>query len=313
MTQASSATAHNQSSSNSLVSIANNRAVTTSTVVAKAFNKQHSHVTRSIQGLLNETGDWGVSNFGDTFVTNAQNGEKYPAYEITRDGFTLLAMGFTGKKALQFKIAYIDAFNKMETELARILKDSRAPYSIGSADILSANEAEEIRMALKAMCDKLPKDKQATFMVKGWSRLKSHFGVNYRQIPRSEYSEALSLVTRYASEWEVLDTPAQDSLKRYDFPKEMLLQKFFCGTEDDGALRLPKLDLRMMGHPKFTSSIAKLLTEMHADGNNVDAPYAEFMAIQSGLRSLESQVASLSFIGSNSGNDVLKMMYRQAI
>jgi phage regulator Rha-like protein len=42
---------------------------------------------------------------------------KDPAYRLTRDGFTLLAMGFTGKRALQFKLAYIDAFNKMEAEL----------------------------------------------------------------------------------------------------------------------------------------------------------------------------------------------------
>ncbi|MPM83829.1 hypothetical protein SDC9_130898 [bioreactor metagenome] len=61
-----------------------------------------------------------LRNFAQVSVeVEAGNGAKgcYPAYRMTRDGFTLLAMGFTGKKALQFKLAYIDAFNRMEAKL----------------------------------------------------------------------------------------------------------------------------------------------------------------------------------------------------
>ena len=58
--------------------------------------------------------------FQKSTYTNEQNGQTYPMYLMNRDGFTLLAMGFTGKKALQFKLAYIDAFNTMEAELNRI-------------------------------------------------------------------------------------------------------------------------------------------------------------------------------------------------
>jgi Rha family phage regulatory protein len=55
-------------------------------------------------------------NFEAVEFTDAK-GEQRPAYRITRDGFTLLAMGFTGKRALAFKLAYIEAFNKMEAAL----------------------------------------------------------------------------------------------------------------------------------------------------------------------------------------------------
>lgn len=60
--------------------------------------------------------DFSQSNFGFAEYTDEQ-GKKRPMYEITRDGFTLLAMGFTGKKAMEFKIKYIEAFNAMEKSI----------------------------------------------------------------------------------------------------------------------------------------------------------------------------------------------------
>lgn len=90
---------------------------TTSNEVAQHFHKQHDDVLRRIRSLLPDTPeDFNVRNFAAVEYTDAK-GERRPAYRLTRDGFTLLAMGFTGKKALAFKLAYIDAFNKMEAEL----------------------------------------------------------------------------------------------------------------------------------------------------------------------------------------------------
>ncbi|NDI85062.1 Rha family transcriptional regulator [Undibacterium crateris] len=295
----------------SIVSITNDRAVTSSNLIAEKFGKRHADVLRAISKLECSSEfterNFALSEFYDS------TGRKLPCYVIARDGFMFLAMGFTGKDAAKWKEAYIDAFNKMEEELARISGQSRAPYSVNSHDVLSADQAEEIRMTLKATCDHLPKDKQATFMVKGWSRLKSHFGVNYREIPKAEYSEALSLITRYAAEWELLESPAISPVeqKKYSYPKEMLMQPHFCGTREDGSLKLPKLDLRTFANARFSSSIAKLLEEMHQDGHNVDAPYIEFMAIQSGVKILDSQVGALSLIGTSAGNEALKMLFRQ--
>lgn len=88
----------------------------------------------------------------------------------------------------------------------------RTPYVAGPNDILSAAQAEQLRVALTDKCFALPRDKQGAFMTKGWSKLKSHFGCTYRKIPQHEFTEALSLVARHGAEWELLDAPATDPL-----------------------------------------------------------------------------------------------------
>ena len=94
---------------------------TTSSDVAIHFGKPHNEVLRRIRNLIEQLPDDRLSNFAQTVETrvNPSGGApiESPAYRITRDGFTLLAMGFTGKKALAFKLAYIDAFNRMESQL----------------------------------------------------------------------------------------------------------------------------------------------------------------------------------------------------
>ena len=97
------------------VAVVNGRATTTSLKIAEVFGKRHADVIRAIKSI--ETPDnFNERNFALVEYTDAK-GEKRPAYQITRDGFTLLAMGFTGEKAMQFKIAYIEAFNAMEEQL----------------------------------------------------------------------------------------------------------------------------------------------------------------------------------------------------
>ena len=100
----------------SLVTLMNGKAVTTSLKIAKVFCKPHKDVLKAIRSLETPE-DFNRRNFSPVEYSDAK-GEKRPAYCITRDGFTLLAMGFTGAKAMQFKLAYIAAFNAMEAELA---------------------------------------------------------------------------------------------------------------------------------------------------------------------------------------------------
>ena len=103
------------------VSVYNGQPVTTSEKVAEVFGKQHSHVLRSIQKLI-ELDERCKSIFGCTSVSvQMPNGgiREEAAFRMTRDGFALLVMGFTGKKALGFKLAYIEAFNAMESELRK--------------------------------------------------------------------------------------------------------------------------------------------------------------------------------------------------
>lgn len=92
--------------------------VTTSLMIAEKFGKEHARVLRDIREL--ECSEkFRVGNFAESSYTNSQN-KKQPMYEMTRDGFSLLVMGYTGKEAMKFKEDFIDAFNAMEEELKRI-------------------------------------------------------------------------------------------------------------------------------------------------------------------------------------------------
>ena len=93
--------------------------VTSSRDVAERFGKRHDHVLRDIETFKKD-----VPNFGEMF-NQAIGFDSYKReqkqYLLTRDGFSLLAMGFTGAKALKWKIKYIEAFNKMEEALRKQL------------------------------------------------------------------------------------------------------------------------------------------------------------------------------------------------
>ena len=101
------------------VSLHNGRPATTSLEVASFFGKRHTDVLRDINNLLpNCPEKFSRRNFALASYLDEQ-AKNRPMYIIYRDGFMLLVMGYTGKKALAIKLAYIEAFNAMEEELAR--------------------------------------------------------------------------------------------------------------------------------------------------------------------------------------------------
>lgn len=100
---------------------------TTSRQVAEVFGKRHDDVLRKIQGLKCSeeftARNFAVSEYADS------TGRNLPEYLMTKDGFVFLALGFTGKKAAEFKEKYIAAFNEMEAKLTK---------PVGSLDALQA-------------------------------------------------------------------------------------------------------------------------------------------------------------------------------
>lgn len=94
------------------VEIIGGKPTTTSLDVAKHFRKRHDNVLRDIKNLECPE-DFALLNFEECSRTGANNRPE-PYVRMTRDGFTLLCMGFTGKEAMHWKVAYINAFNKME-------------------------------------------------------------------------------------------------------------------------------------------------------------------------------------------------------
>lgn len=101
---------------NDLVYLNDRTPTTTSLKIAEVFGKRHCDVLRSIKQLWMPE-DFRLRNFALSTYSNEQD-HNQPMYEITKDGFVLLAMGFTGKKAMEFKINYINAFNEMQNRLA---------------------------------------------------------------------------------------------------------------------------------------------------------------------------------------------------
>ncbi|HEF8396452.1 TPA: Rha family transcriptional regulator [Campylobacter jejuni] len=102
----------------------------TSLDVAKVFGKQHKHILELIGEKFNnnEIKNFCEPNFRLSFKTRKIEGfrgreRKYPYYQLTKDGFSFIAMGLTGRKADKFKIAFINAFNEME----RIIKNQYTP------------------------------------------------------------------------------------------------------------------------------------------------------------------------------------------
>lgn len=93
----------------------NGQPVVSSRDIAEKFEKQHRNVLQTIQNMTAENSAL-LEMFHLSDYTTVQN-KKLPMYYMNRDGFSLLAMGFTGSKALEWKLKYIEAFNKMEQEI----------------------------------------------------------------------------------------------------------------------------------------------------------------------------------------------------
>lgn len=101
-----------ESTEETLVELRNNQVVVSSRKVAENFGKRHFHVLKSIENIIIENSILTSMFYESSY--RAGTGKSYKEYFMNRDGFSLLVMGFTGKKALEWKIKYIDAFNKME-------------------------------------------------------------------------------------------------------------------------------------------------------------------------------------------------------
>ena len=112
--------------------------------VAEKFGKRHDHILRDIESFQKD-----VPNFGEMFfedISPDKYGRNQKIYLMNRDGFSLLCMGFTGKKALEWKLKYIDAFNKMEETLKTgdyLSEEEKLKLQLFSKDPLEVVTAHE--------------------------------------------------------------------------------------------------------------------------------------------------------------------------
>lgn len=110
-----------------------------------------------------------------------------------------------------------DYWNKATAQPLPQLESSLAPYSVHAGQTLSEDQAQTLRAMLDDFVKTLPKEKQGGFMTKGWSKLKAHFDVGYRQIPAEKFTDAVSIIARHIVEYS---TPALEAPAPAPEPKQ---------------------------------------------------------------------------------------------
>ena len=203
--------------------------VVTSRQIAEDFEKRHADVIGKIEELI-KTENSVMTMFIESSY-KAGTGKSYKEYLITRDGFSLLVMGFTGSKALQWKLKYIEAFNKMEVKLKEVKKLS--PMEMMELQFKMIKGQEEKIVQVENKVDKLEEDmplfqidckeiqalvrKKGTEVLGGYRsiayndnslrgkvysdiqhQIKREFGVSrYEAIKRSQLEKAIEIISNY--------------------------------------------------------------------------------------------------------------------
>lgn len=188
------------------VSLIEGRPATTSLAIAEHFGKRHDHVMRDIDRLCAELPeDFRVPNFGETFrdvpgPKGATRRERLA--NVYFDGFMLLVMGYTGKKALAMKLAYIGAFNAMRAKL------ERQPDAL--PDSITPEQQAQLHAIVAAKVGMLPKTVQRKAYAEAWTRFCRHFRIaRYAQLPPAKMGEAVDYLV--SVEWKAAALPPSSS------------------------------------------------------------------------------------------------------
>ena len=215
--------------------IENDQPITTSRNVADNFEKNHQHILRDIRNLLDED----VSNFGQMFFEGKEPdsyGREQTIYFMNRDGFTFLAMGFTGAKAREFKLAYIDQFNEMEHQLKNNLPGTYKEALLQLVEQVEQKEQLEKQIQLdapKVLFADAVSASHTSILVGDLAKLLRQNGVDIGQNRLFEWLRDHGyLISRKGESW---NSPTQYSMDRGWFEvKERTHQ------EPNGSVRITK-------------------------------------------------------------------------
>ena len=123
--------------------------MTDSLKVAAVHGKRHDNVVAMIRGRIKEAGAWGLLNFKETPYIDQQNGQSYPKFNMTKDGYQFLVGKMSGKKAVEHQIAFIEAFNSM----AAYIKNQREglQYQYFRKEIEFKNKKNQVSESAREM------------------------------------------------------------------------------------------------------------------------------------------------------------------
>jgi len=176
-----------------ILSLVNGHPRASSVAVAEHFKKRHDNVMRAItQTCHHLPSNFCALNFEEVSVAlpHPRGGTRQErAYLMTRDGFALIVMSFTGKEAMAWKLRYIEAFNAMEAELARQQAPAAIPTTISTSSRLS------IQNLIAAKVSHYPSELRPKAFKEAWSRLKNKFKVaKYEDLPEAAYQDVVSYI-----------------------------------------------------------------------------------------------------------------------
>ncbi len=200
-----------------LVIMRDRQAVTTSLQVAKVFNKKHKHVIEAINNKIQSAEN--SADYQKMFVVGTykdSQGRTYPMYYMNRDGFTFIAFGFTGAKADQFKLKYIDAFNQMEKQLQQ-----QKPLSLPEQISLIAKGYESLSADVKDIKDRmgLPGNMAHSFSKKRNAKIINVLGGKKSNAYRDKNVRAKTYRALFNSYRETFDQDRYNDLPMKDFDR----------------------------------------------------------------------------------------------
>lgn len=216
------------------VAINGTRPVTTSLVIADVFGKRHDNVLRDIETL--ECSDtFRLLNFEERnreLVTGKNTVQEYRYFDITKDGFVFLVMGYRGPKAAQFKEAYISRFNELEDGL-------RSPTIPALPALITVAQQGELATLI---AERFPNGKNRPY---AWSRFNNHFRLSrYRDLPASRFEEACAYIPAIpmpgGSETPALPAPVIDPALTPI--SDRLAHGRFLATFDNNRLHLREIE-----------------------------------------------------------------------
>ena len=197
---------------NNLVIMHDQQAVTTSLILAEAFGKQHKHVLEAISSKINsaENSAQYKKMFAEATYTD-KSGKQNKMYYLNRDGFTFIAMGFTGRKADEFKLKYIDAFNRMEGQIKQ-QPQYKLPQTFSEALIELAKEVKK-NEELQPKADKY--DRYLSY--KGLitiTEIAKEYGMSGREL--NQFLHEKGIIFKKGSQWFVYQKYAELGLASYE-------------------------------------------------------------------------------------------------
>lgn len=201
---------------NELINIINKEGtmVVSSREVAENFEKRHDKVLRAIDDKISQNPILGSDKYFIETNYKAGTGKEYKEYLLTRDGFSFLVMGFTGAKADEWKLKYIDAFNKMEKVITQGLP---LTYKEALQQLIEKEEAKEKlqlayeEMKPKAMFAEAVESSKTSILVGDMAKILKQNGIDIGQNRFFEYLRQNGYLC--SKKGDMYNTPTQRSME----------------------------------------------------------------------------------------------------